>query len=227
MNDYLDTLSASRVTITLAGREISIERARLGLHLRLGRLLDDFEEAPGSPEMAEAIRGYVVQAVGVSAFEALGLEVDQAHPVEVLRAFAELRALNSWQMSLAFMQRSGPPSPPEIYDYPGRVWASIVAKIASCFGWTEEYIFSMFPEQVGIYYQEILLLEWREQEFLYNLSEKSTGYDSTSKKSYYIPFPGRPAWTVDNRLPKPVRVRVEMLPFGVVDLAGNEKNYHH
>lgn len=218
MNGFVDTLEATGVTIILAGREINVERARLGLHLRLGRLLDDFEEAPGSPEMAEAIQGY---------FEALGLEVDQAHPVEVLRAFALLREANSWQLALAFMRNPSPPDEPEIYDYPGRVWATIVAKLASSFGWSESEILNLYPEQAGVYYQEALLLEWQEREFLYNLSEKSHQYDSTTKKSHYVPFPGRPSWTVDTRLPKPVRVRVEMLPFGVVDLAGNEKNYHH
>lgn len=225
MNDYLDTLSASRVTITLAGREISVERARLGLHLRLGRLLDDFEEAPGSPEMAGAIRGYVVQAVGVSAFEALGLEISQAHPVEVLRAFALLREANSWQLALAFMKDTGPKKEPEPYDYPGRNWAWVVHKLASRYGWTRDYIFSLYPEEAAVYLQEILVSEHFEAEERYRLSELAYAYDSTTKKSHYVPYQ-KPGWMYSQELPKPVRVLRAYLPFGVQTLAGEPIIYH-
>lgn len=225
MLGYLDTLEATGVTITLAGQVVNVDRARLGLHLRLGRLLDDFEEAPGSPEMAEAIRGYVVQAVGVSAFEALGLEVSQAHPVEILRAFALLREANSWQLALAFMKDAGPKKEPEPYDYPGRNWAWVVHKLASRYGWTRDYIFSLYPEEAAVYLQEILVSEQDEKEWQYSLSELAYVYDSVTKRSRFQPL-ARPSWMLNYELPKPVRVLKSYLPFGVVDLNNNPVTYH-
>lgn len=216
MKGYLDTLSSQAVTITLAGQEVTVPRARLGLHLQLGRLLDAFEEAPGSPEMAEAIKGY---------FEALGLEADQAHPVEVLRAFALLRGANSWQISLAFMKEQGPKKEPEPYDFEGRNWAWIVHKIASRYGWTRDYIFSLYPEEAAVYLQEILISEHFEAEERYRLSELAYAYDSTTKRSNYVPYQ-KPPWMYSTELPKPVRILKTMLPFGVKDLSGQEVVYH-
>jgi hypothetical protein len=217
MNGYFDALSEQSVTITLNGRVIVAPRARLGLHLKLGRLSDAFEAAPGSPEMAEAIRGY---------FEALGLDISQAHPVEILRAFGELRAINSWQFILAFMKEQGPKSQPEPYDYEGRNWAWFVHKLASRYGWGREEIFDLYPEEAAAYLQEILISEHAEAEERYSLSELAYQYDSTTKKSHYVPY-RKPPWMYSTELPKPVKTLRAMLPFGVKNLAGESVEYHH
>lgn len=216
MKGYLDTLEAQGVTVTLAEREVTVPRARLGLHLRLGQLSDDFEAAPGSPEMTEAIRGY---------FKALGLEVDQAHPVEILRAFARLREANGWQFVLAFMKAQGPKGESEPYDYEGRNWAWIVHKLASRYSWTRDHIFSLYPEEAAVYLQEILISEHLEAEERYRLSELAYQFDPTTKRSRYIPY-SKPGWMYSQELPKPVRILRSMLPFGVKDLSGNEVTYH-
>lgn len=216
MNGYFDAISEQVVTITLAGREVAVSRARLGLHLRLGRLSDAFEEAPGSLEMAEAIRGY---------FEALGLDISQAHPVEMLRAFTILREANGWQWALAFMKGEVSKGEPEPYDYDGRNWAWIIHKLASRYGWTRDEIFDLYPEEAAVYLQEILISETVEAEERYRLSELAYQYDSVTKKSHYVPY-RKPSWMYSNELPKPVRVLRSTLPFGVKNLSGQEVIYH-
>ena len=217
MIGYLDTLSEQEITITLAGRESIIPRARLGLHLRLDKLIAQFEDAPGSSELAEAIRGY---------FEALQVDIGQARPVEILRAFYKLRALNGWQMTLAFMkEEKGPKGEPEPYDYEERNWAWVVHKLASRYGWTRDYIFSLWPEEAAAYLQEILVSEHFEAEERYRLSELAYTYDKSTGKSRYVPYQ-RPSWMVNHELPKPVRILRSLLPFGVVDLQGKEIIYH-
>lgn len=217
MNGYFEAVAEQSVIVTLAGQEVKVSRARLGLHLRLGRLADEFEAAPGSPEMAEAIRGY---------FEALGLDISEARPVEILRAYAVLRAANGWLWVLPFQKYPGPKGEPEPYDYEGRNWAWVVHKIASRYSWTRDYIFNLWPEEAGAYLQEILVSEHAESEERYRLSELAYQYDSGSKKSHYVPYQ-KPPWMLDYSLPKPVRVLKSHLPFGAIDLQGNRKEYHH
>jgi hypothetical protein len=216
MNGYFDALSERSVTVTLGGRVIIVPRARLGLHLKLGRLSDAFRDAPGSPEMAEAITGYL---------EALGLDISQAHPVEILRAFIALREVNSWQWLLAFMKEQGPKPQPEPYDYEGRNWAWFIHKLASRYGWSRTEIFNLYPEEAAAYLQEILISEHAEAEERYSLSNVAYQYDSTTKTSHYVPY-RKPPWMYSTELPKPVKVLKSMLPFGVKDLAGEEVTYH-
>lgn len=217
MDGYLETLTPQSVTVSLAGQLLTIERARLGLHLKLGRLSDEFDNAPGSPEMAEAIESY---------FEALGLDISEAKPAEILRAFAVLREANRWQFALAFMGETEAKGQPEPYDFEGRNWAWTVHKLASRYGWTRDYIFSLYPEEAAVYLQEILISETLEAEERYRLSELAYQYDSVTKKSHYVPY-RKPAWMYSNELPQPVRILRSSVPFGVVDLEGKAKEYHH
>lgn len=216
MNGFFEALAEQAITITLAGRVSIAQRARLGLHLRLGRLSDAFEAAPGSPEMIEAIQGY---------FEAAGLEIKDAHPVEILRAFAQLRALNRWQWALAFMKETGGKGTPEPYDYDGRNWAWVVHKLASRYGWGRDEIFNLYPEEAAAYLQEILISETLEAEERYSLSELAYTFDKATGKSRYVPY-RKPSWMYNQELPKPVRTLKAAMPYGVVDLAGNPVTYH-
>jgi hypothetical protein len=217
MNGFFEAIRGQSTTLTLAGREVTIERARLGLHLELGQISDAFEAAPGSPEMTEAIQGY---------FEVLGVDISQAYPVEVLRAFGQLRALNAWQWQLAFMKDKGPKGAPEPYDYEGRNWAWVVHKLASRYGWSRDEVFNLYPEEAAAYLQEILISETLEAEERYSLSELAYQYDSVSKRSNYVPY-RKPGWMYSTELPKPVRVHKAALPYGVVSATGERIEYHH
>jgi hypothetical protein len=216
MNGFFEALESQSVVVVLAGCAVKIERARLGLHLLSGRLADRFDNAPGSVEMAQAIQGY---------FEALGLDVSRASPVEILRAFTLLRELNRWQWALAFMKGQPAKGETEPYDYEGRNWAWVIHKLASRYGWTRDHIFNLYPEEAAAYLQEILVSEHQESEERYRLSELAYQYDSNSKTSRYVPYQ-KPSWMVNNELPKPVKMLRSMLPYGVQNLAGEEIIYH-
>jgi hypothetical protein len=217
MNGFFEAITPQSVVVTLAGQEVNVARARLGLHLRLGRLSDSFDNAPGSPEMGAAIRAY---------FDLLEVDISGASAVEILRAFSQLRELNAWQWALAFMKGTGKPKEaPEPYDYPGRNWAWVVHKMASRYSWTREEIFNLWPEEAAAYLQEILIAEHFEAEERYRLSELAYQYDSTSKTSRYIPY-RKPSWMYSEKMPEPVRILKSMLPMGVLDLNNNPVTYH-
>lgn len=216
MNGYFDTLVKQQVTIVLGGQPITIERARLGLHLQLGQLVDEFDNAPGSPEMALAIKGY---------FKLLEIDIGQASVVEILRAYQMLREVNRWQFILAFMKNTAIEKQPESYDYEGRNWAWVIHKLASRYGWTRDYIFNLWPEEAAIYLQEILISEHNEAEERYRLSELAYQYNEVTRKSHYVPYQ-KPSWMLNYELPKPVRVLKSHLPFGVQTLDGQSKIYH-
>lgn len=215
---YLEALTPQQITVILAGREVVIPRAGLGDYLRLGRVLDEFEDAPGSSEISEAIRSY---------FGIIGVDIAGASPVEILTAFAVLRGFNGWQWTPAFMNEPAPPRKERVaYDYPGRNWAWVVHKIATRYGWPDDYILSLYPERVACYLQEILVSEQMEAEERHSLSELAYHYDKTTQTSRYVPLP-RPGWMVDDTLPEPVRIPLSALPYGVLDISGKPKDYHH
>lgn len=216
MNGYLDAISDQFVTIRLGGRDITYPRARLGLHLKLARIVNDFDQAPGWSEMAAAIRRY---------FEALELDISAAHPVEILAAFLALKRANSWQWALAFMLEPGQGGEKLSYDYPDRNWAWTVHKLASRYSWTQDYILSLYPEAAACYLQEILVSETHEAEERHSLSELAYRYNSTTRTSEYVPLP-RPSWMVPQVEAKPVRIRRDFLPYGVFNLNDEPIEYH-
>lgn len=207
MNGYFGAISEQSVTIRLGGQNLTIPRANLGLHLRLARIVTDFEQAAGYAEIAQAIRRY---------FEVVGLDIDGAYPVEVLASFLILKQVNAWQFAFAFMQE--PRAKDEAiltYDYPERNWAWTVHKLASRYGWTRHYVMSLYPEEVASYLQEILVSEASEAEERHSLSELAYHYDKVSKTSRYVPL-SRPAWMLPKVEIKPVRTLRSMLPFGPI-----------
>jgi len=216
VNGYLDAISDQSITIYLNGHGQTIPRARLGLHLRLSRIVQEFEQAPGYSEIAQTIQAY---------FGLLRMDITGCHPVEVLAAFHYLKEANRWQMPLAFMHSPGKPGETEPYDYPDRNCTWIVHKLASRYGWTRHYIMNLWPEEAGCYLQEILVSEASEAEERYSLSELAYHYDKVSQTSKYVPLP-KPGWMLPKLEFKPVKMLRSMMPYGVQDLAGKEILYH-
>ena len=207
MDGYFDAISDQSITIRLAGCDVILPRARLGLHLQLSRLAQEFEQAPGWSEIAQAIQAY---------YDALGIDISGAHPVEILGSFLILKRANSWQWALAFMNEPKGEDKPAPYDYPDRNWAWVVHKLASRYSWTRLQIMELWPEEVACYLQEILVSEANEAEERHSLSELAYRYDTTSKTSIYQPLP-RPGWMVGStEMPKPVKILRSMLPYGPI-----------
>lgn len=202
--DYLDIVSPNQ------GVEVFsqwIPRARLGLHLRLSRLLEkiDFED---SQKTIEAVREYLTGA---------GVNIQPLTGLEQLRALVILSDLNRLQTRLSYLEWAGDPDSKEPpYTYPSRAWALWVHKLASRYGWARDDIFNLWPEEAAVYIQEIILAEYDEADERRALSEMAYRYDKGSNKSKFIPLP-RPGWMIDKaELPKKIRTRKDMLPIGNV-----------
>lgn len=216
--NYLDAIFADETSfVVIGGKQQAVKRATFGLHLRLGSISAAIMAAKSPGERVRLIGEYL-RAAGVSS-------VASANGIETITAYAELLLLNHIDGSLPFMDGGGEKSDPPPYDYPGRVWAVWVHMLASRYGWTRDYIFSLSPEEVICYVQEIMLSEATELDVQRSLSELSYKYDPNSKTSRFIPTP-RPAWMMEPtgdaaREKRPRRLNKSMLPVGkVIDLSG-------
>lgn len=212
---YLDAIAPGQaVAVRLGGAPVIVERARLGLHLRLARQESRVEErlqAGDAAGAAAALRAYLEMA---------GVDGGAATGPEMIVAYRRLCAANRLQIALPFMRDEGPPAgPPLPYDYPGRGQAWWVHKLASRYGWPRDHILGLWPEEAACYLQEILVAEFDEADEQRALSELAYAYDEGSRTATFRPVP-RPAWMVGDRL-KRGRVPRRILPSGnVVDLSG-------
>lgn len=213
MNGYLDAINPVQGCYAVLSRgKRWIDRARLGLHLRLSRLLEEFETATDAPDLARLVRSYLA-ACGIK---------DDGPGLPQIAAFCQLVELNNWQWRLAFMARSEAADTKPAYDYPHRVWAWWVHKIATRYGWGREQIFELWPEEAAAYLQEIFVAEFEEEEARRALSDVSYEYNKVTKKSRFVPLP-RPAWMVSEEKEevKTQKILKSMLPQGnVIDLGG-------
>ena len=109
------------------------------------------------------------------------------------------------------------------------IWGNVIAK---AYGWTLEYIADLDVETgIGLI-QEILYDEQSEKEYLWNISDRSVGYNKDSKQSYLIPYE-MPEWMRPPREtvfeePKKVKIKKGMLPMGPIttyeSIKGNVKH---
>ena len=210
MDRYLDAVKEQGVS--LFGQWIP--RARFGLHLQLARLHQEFEQAGGANETAYIIQDYLalcnLNLIGTRA----------------LFAFACLLSLNNWQWELPFMTGPKEEHKPAAYEYKDRTWAYYVHKLASRYGWTRDYIFGLWPEEIACYLQEIFVSEFNEYEDQYRLSELAYVYDKHSKQSKYQPI-SKPYWMAPPITPPIIRIHKAFLPAGLVIRGdGSETTYH-
>lgn len=203
MEGYLDAVDPGQyVDVVLAGVNWRIFRGRLGLHLRLSRLAQDFDAEPS----AGAICSYL---------EACGLP-DEGTGIERLAAYVALRLLNEWQWDLPWMKAPGDPEhKPPAYEYEDRTWAWWIHKLASRYGWTRDQVFDLWPEEAACYLQEIFVSEFDETDQQRSLSELAYKYDKAAQTSRFIPTP-RPGWMAGMEAPERRRVPRRAIPVGNV-----------
>jgi len=211
---FLDAIASRSATVILAGIPLTVERARLGLHLFLAneaeRALDALDEGD-----AGAATTYIGQYIRL----ACGDHLD-ATGAEVIAAFIALMELNTPLFSLAFMEATFDKSRALAYDYPGRGYALWVHRLASRYGWTREEIFDLWPEELMCYLQEILVSEYDEEDRQRVLSEMAYHYDKATKTMSFRPLP-RPAWMSGRKERKTFRINRAYLPMAdhIIDLS--------
>lgn len=186
--NFLEAISVKICEVTLAGKTFMVEQRKLVDYYRLRTLLDVITISGSQKEKLDAIYEYITIATGVNNLSSV--EIDELTP-----ALDSLVALNTeavdtlpWQTPVIDEDEEKTKT---TIDYDHRDLAIIVNLLATAYGWDQEKILNLTPEVVVCYVQEILMDEWKKNEFEYMLSE-----NAYTVKGKYIPYPPLSWYTV-------------------------------
>jgi len=216
--NFFDIIKGKQETIiSINNEDRLVERAKFGKHLILANLSELFtrNSKQGDTEgLVQTIENYLGEC-----------GIDEGTGIEKLIAYVKLRQMNSLQISLSFLeQQEEEPLSKPAYSYEGRIWALWIHKLASVYGWSKNQIFSLWPEEVLCFLQEILIAEYEQAEEKRVLSELAYTYDKNAKKYRYIPLP-KPGWMTEEKKEAVLRIRASILPVGeIVDLESKYAN---
>lgn len=186
--DFLKAIDVKTCEVTLAGKTFVVEQRNLVDYYRLRALLDVIVLGEDQQERLDAIFDYISIATGMD-------DLSNVETHELSLALDSLVSLNTEQVETLLWQKSRSDIEAErirvTADYEHRDLAVIVNMLAAAYGWKQEQILSLSPEVVSCYVQEILLDEWKRNEFQYLLSEVAY-----NEKGKYKPFPPLSWYTI-------------------------------
>jgi len=206
----------SKVIISVSGKSIEVERAKL-------RLWFDLEDVRS--RLKEAAERGDTQAVSLtlcsylSAASCENIEVFQdANWEEVAIAFAEITFLNTPLLHLPLFDYHDKEQVDTVsWEYEGRTWYLWVHTLAKAYGWTEEYISNLEIETGLALIQETVVDDQLGKEWEWSLTEIAYQYDKGSKTSRFKPLP-RPSWMGGGKKPpKKTKMLMSMLPVGYIE----------
>lgn len=150
---------------------------------------------------------------------ACGYEVDDPPWMDIQKIYFQAVEENRPRISFPlFKSREKGKQRP--WDYAERskyFWLNIFARN---YGWTPDVVFDLdLDDAIGLY-EEILVDEQFEKEWVYSLSEIAYPYDKNTKKSRFKPL-GKPDWMamydhVPNQPAKTVKIPVKAMPIGEI-----------
>lgn len=180
--DFLAAVGKKTCEITLAGKTILVEQQTLLGHYKLKALTAIIIKLEPSHEKVEAVFEYIRIATGIEDLSDVGLN-------EIVSALDSLVLINSEIAELAWQHTTHSENDKSrtTSDYDHRELAIIVNMLAKAYGWSTKQIFSLNPEAAICYVQEILLDDWKREEFEYQLSE--VAYDAKGKYKAFSPLP--------------------------------------
>lgn len=205
-----------RTTVSLGGRQLSAERARLGLFLELQHLSTELEKAiekRDSGASANAMIGYIEKSVK-------GKLEGHFSWMEIGVAFSLLQELNAIPEKIPMLRLAPSVSKrPVPWDYPGRNMVWWVHLIARAYSWSYSDILQLWPEEAAKFVQEILVDDQLDREFFHSLSEVAYAVNKGGK-ARYVPL-RRPMWMLTSGTLRKIKIPKEALPKGeVVDMSG-------
>lgn len=219
--DYALTLDGDRTqtVVVESGATITIQRLRVKGFIQLKAQEKEISDALKSndPERVEqAYRRYIF--IGSNQKDFTGRDM--------YRLFLCIFALNVLDRSLAIIEpkpaqkKTNPEEAREpIFDYPNRAFAVWIHQLASHYHWSRDDIFNLYPDELMCYIQEIMIEDWRRQEWEWEMAGFGWTHD-TEGQSHRNRFPA-PAWAEEPTIIPKVKLRRSMLPLGVVeDLGG-------
>jgi hypothetical protein len=204
--------------VNLGGRRLTIERARLGLFLRLLRWSNKTREAikhEDSGALAQSILGYVKEYVA-------DIDANTVPGIDIVAACAQLQTLNQFTIAIPILKSIGSaPDKKNPWDYDERVIVLWIHMIASAYHWALNEIRNLWPDEAAQFVQEILIDDQLTREWEYSLSQVAYKYDKKGKGEL-VPL-GRPAWMLAGA-PRTTRIPKRLLPVGhIIDLSGVKK----
>lgn len=202
-----------QAAVTVRGREYIATRARLDGFVRLQL---------AKQAMGESAKTQDTGALADAAFSFLegGIRIDRtefelAGWLELVNALIAATNVNSLPetQTLAIMKygQSGPPVP---WDYPTRPLIVWVHAFARAYGWTQEMVFNLWPEEAIALLQEIQADDFADKEFVHALSEVAYVVDHAGHSSYR-PL-SKPRWMAVNPKAAKMKIPLAALPVGAV-----------
>jgi len=225
------SMMVNEVLVSLGGRDWKSERARLGKYLDLTEIVKRLIEAISKRDtggIAGGLFEYLCALIPNLSRELF----DSAPWYEITRAYNLLVELNAIPQAERFAILHSPVeerADAAPWDYPGRLKKLYVHIMARAYGWPQNEILELWPEDAIGYIQEILADEQFEREFVHAHSEVSYGYNATTKKTTFQKLE-RPAWMILGSEIEAERKKKElqqekipsgMLPAGVVKKAAD------
>ena len=201
----------SKVIISVSGKSIEVERAKLRLWFELEDARTKLNEAAGRGD-TKAVSLSLCSYLSAASCENIEL-FQEANWEEVAIAFAEINFLNTPQLHLPLFDYQDKAETNTVsWEYEGRTWYLWVHTLAKAYGWTDEYISALEIETGLALIQETVIDDQLNKEWEWSLTELAYPYDKGSKTSRFNPLP-RPDWMGGiAKMPKKTKILKSMLP---------------
>jgi len=204
----------SSVRVTIGEREITVSRARLGLFLKLEKVLSDIASAIKrrcSADVATAIISYLKLAID----EEIDLEGKPWY--EICAPFILVRALNTLDADIPMLRSSRKEGKPPPWDHDRRKILMWIHILSVNYGWSLTEVEGLWPEDAATFVQEIYIDDQFKKEWDHYLSP-ITHPRNKEGKDLYRPL-ARPSWMMTK--PKKTRIPRKILPYGtIIDISG-------
>ena len=206
----------SKVIISVSGKSIEVERAKLRLWFDLEDVRSRLKEAAGKGD-TQAVSLTLCSYLSAASHEDIELFQD-ANWEEVAIAFAEITFLNAPLLHLPLFDYHDEKQVDTVsWEYEGRTWYLWVHTLAKAYGWTEEYISNLEIDTGLALIQETVVDDQLMKEWEWSLTELTYPYDKGSKTSRFNPLP-RPGWMGRiAKKPKKTKMLKSMLPVGYIE----------
>jgi hypothetical protein len=211
-------------TVTLAGHEYPVARARLKLYLEL---------QVAKQKIHKAAAAYDGGGIADSFFDYLQTCIpDLSRPtfnsvswLEIFSCFATIENINQipkrTQFSILNVYAESKEDKGEPWDYSDRflfLWPHIIAR---SYHWSLGDIHELWPEQAVAFVQEILASDYYEMSFQHRMAETSYSHSKDGKVTYNeLPKPG---WMTEQRKGRRGYTPPHLKPVGLIIKAHNDE----
>ena len=196
------------------------DRLKFKEWLLLGEIQDKLIESVRSrsyPDIAKNIIDYVAYATKKT-------DLMELPWYDVALLHQEVLASNMTEIDLPLLKSTAKATNKEdAWEYEKRTWYAWANLFATAYGWDLNYIAHLDVDDALALCQEQLVQEQLRKEWEWGITELSHPYDSTTKKSTFLPLP-RPEWMKSQRPMKIVKIPKSMLPAGVVIMGKDDED---